>query len=1186
MSDSYYYDDEGLRPPEPTVNRAGLPALAYRVGTHASFLATMRARLSSADHPALRGLRTRATDDPAMALLDAWAYVADILSFYNERIINEGYLRTATERRSLVELARLIGYAPRPGVAASVFLAYTVEATATGDVQIGAGARAQSVPGPGEQPQSFETAEPLTARAAWSALKPRTSRPAFIILDQYGPSSLYDARLIDTIFFKGISANLRPGDMLLLVFGDEPGQQVPRKVQAVESLPAENRTKVTLQLLTVEYALQQFLVYWRKIDLQNKLGPQMLEALRTVLSQELEIRPHTLLNELLDSLVIPRHRMEEIIDGLEKAITELEPKPFDTLDDVSYMIKDVSQMDDVSQMIEGVLLIIRDILKVIGDILQNSVSTHLQAKTLSLRDLLEAFLSQVVGEGEEKIPLARLRQAANIVLQLLRHMSIAIPDQPIDTHEESQQEGSSKELFDALRAILVHLRRAPDPPAAATIKELLTRLVQPPSRPPRSAQALTSDTSRIFDGRSDALLGVLAADNPALSDTLAPALAAAAATPPPLLKAAYAMRVKAAPHGNNVPFMSFTTEGEDEIEDDRERRGKDRQMVKRREWGIDEAEDTIEIIGEIPKVPSTNQALLPLDAPYDQITQESWVVIERSNKISLSENRVTTPLIVRAIKAETVGRTAYGFPAKVTQLTLSAPWLDDSDTSLGDIRSTSVYAQGEALELADEPITSELAGGEVELDDFYADLTPGRWLIVSGERADTPGTAGVHAAELVMLAAVRHDAQDAPDQSLRASVGDPSDTAPLKLGGDTRHTTLLFANPLSYRYRRASVTISANVVRATHGESHPESLGGGDGSKPFQRFTLRQGPLTYLAAPSAAGAENTLQVRVNDVLWHPVEQLAALGPNERGYLLQTADSGTVSGVFGDGIHGARPPTGVENIRAVYRTGIGAPGNVRAEQISLLTTRPAGVRAVINPLPASGGANRDGPEAIRTSAPLTVTALDRLVSVQDYTDFARIFAGIGKAHAVRISDGTREVVHLTVAGTDDIPLDRDSDLMRNLKLALRRAGDPGVPLRLVVRRLRMLLIKARVRVHPDYLWEKVEPQVRDALRSTFSFTRRDLGQPAYAADALLTMQQVPGVVYVDLDAFGAVSAQDEHGLPLTPALLGEAMTAVMQQAVPQQAVLAALPTHRALAPAEIMYLVPSVEKTTLLLEELL
>ena len=66
-------------------------------------------------------------DDPAIATLDGWATVLDVLSFYQERIANEGYLRTATERRSILEMARSIGYELRPGVAAGTFLAFTLE---------------------------------------------------------------------------------------------------------------------------------------------------------------------------------------------------------------------------------------------------------------------------------------------------------------------------------------------------------------------------------------------------------------------------------------------------------------------------------------------------------------------------------------------------------------------------------------------------------------------------------------------------------------------------------------------------------------------------------------------------------------------------------------------------------------------------------------------------------------------------------------------------------------------------------------------------------------------------------------------------------------------------------------------------------------------------------------------------
>src|SRR5206468_7546586 len=126
------------------LNRPGLTALSYRAGTYATFFETMVARLSSlyldvptADNLStqrvypLKSLTTRDRSDFSIALLDAWAIVADVLTFYQERIANEGYLRTAIERRSIIELARLVGYRLRPGVAASVYLALTIDENET-----------------------------------------------------------------------------------------------------------------------------------------------------------------------------------------------------------------------------------------------------------------------------------------------------------------------------------------------------------------------------------------------------------------------------------------------------------------------------------------------------------------------------------------------------------------------------------------------------------------------------------------------------------------------------------------------------------------------------------------------------------------------------------------------------------------------------------------------------------------------------------------------------------------------------------------------------------------------------------------------------------------------------------------------------------------------------------------------
>src|SRR5262249_54526469 len=155
-------------------------------------------------------LTSRKDDDPSIAMLDAWATVLDALSFYQERIANEGYIRTATEKASVLELARAIGYELGPGVAAGVNLAFTIDETegSPAAITLEPGTKVQSVPGQDELPQIFETIETIEARPDWNALRPQVSE------------RVYPDTGTTTIFLQGTSLNLKVGDGLLIV-GDE-----------------------------------------------------------------------------------------------------------------------------------------------------------------------------------------------------------------------------------------------------------------------------------------------------------------------------------------------------------------------------------------------------------------------------------------------------------------------------------------------------------------------------------------------------------------------------------------------------------------------------------------------------------------------------------------------------------------------------------------------------------------------------------------------------------------------------------------------------------------------------------------------------------------------------------------------------------------------------------------------------
>ena len=258
------------------------------------------------------------------------------------------------------------------------------------------------------------------------------------------------------------------------------------------------------------------------------------------------------------------------------------------------------------------------------------------------------------------------------------------------------------------------------------------------------------------------------------------------------------------------------------------------------------------------------------------------------------------------------------------------------------------------------PLQREICGTDewIELDGLYHGLQSGRWLIVSGERTDVIDdygvVPGIRASELVMLAQTKQDVQQLESAGMQTDgyEYDYYGEARQDLPGDKTHTYLQLAKPLAYYYNRDTVTIYGNVVKATHGETRNETLGNGDGSKAFQSFALKQPPLTYVPAATPAGAESTLKVYVNDVEWHETDALAGLAPTDRRFITRTDDDGKTSVIFGNGRAGARVPTGIENVKAVYRNGIGKPGNVQAEQISLLATRPLGVKSVINPIRAS------------------------------------------------------------------------------------------------------------------------------------------------------------------------------------------------------------------------------------------
>ena len=122
----------------------------------------------------LNALGTRDDDDPAIALIDAFAGSMHILAWNVARLADDATIRRTEDRDALVDLTRLLGYEPRPALAATTTLSFTLldlEGTPKA-AKIPKGTKVASVPGQDEKPQTFETDAELDARAEWNLLKP------------------------------------------------------------------------------------------------------------------------------------------------------------------------------------------------------------------------------------------------------------------------------------------------------------------------------------------------------------------------------------------------------------------------------------------------------------------------------------------------------------------------------------------------------------------------------------------------------------------------------------------------------------------------------------------------------------------------------------------------------------------------------------------------------------------------------------------------------------------------------------------------------------------------------------------------------------------------------------------------------------------------------------------------------
>jgi len=998
-------------------NRPGLAAIAYRIGTHSEVLASLQAQLSSQKYPALAKLRTRDSDDFSIALLDAYACMADVLSFYQERLANESYLRTAGERLSLSELARLIGYRLKPGVAAETYLAFTLQepppqpassepkqASGVPDkVTLNIGIKVQSIPGPDEKPQTFETIESIEARPEWNAIKPRLTQPQIL------------SAKMNSVILQGIASNLKSGDSLLIVSGI-------KTLVRIMSISTDNKTKTT------------------RIDFTS-MNPSLSPAV-----YNRPLLPKGNVSDFPTTIALDENIVKNIIS---KTWNE---------EDLSSLVK-----------IQGWSV----------DALVSGIRTQSAKQSVTLGEGIFTFhqRASIFGWNAPKI--------------VTYNSTTPKPASDWDEWPLANDEGETRLYLDsAYGSVLpggyIAIEKPGRIPKILSAKQVMLYT--------RTAYGVSSKTTQISLAQSwwdmwsnwQSLGGVLTSDPATVSWGDGRTDVFVRGTDNALwhkwFNGTWSGWESLGGVLSSGPDVSSWAAGRLDIFV----RGTDNALWHKWFNGTWSGWESLGgVLTSDPAAVSWGEGRIDvLVRGTDNALWHKWFDGAWSGWESLGGVLSSGP-DVSSWAAGHLDVFARGSDNALWQKRFDGLF-DNKPVKLDALRDITVHAQSERIALADVPIEDMVQGDTISLDRIYLGLKKGQRIILTGECSDLTG---VVESETVQL----------KDIIIEAGF-----------------TVLTLDKTLDHSYLRNTVTIYANVARATHGETVHQTLGSGAARLSNQRYTLKHTPLTFVGAENETGAEAALEVRVNDIRWHETPTFYQTDADDRSYVLRVEEDGAGTIQFGDGHRGARLPTGQDNLRAIYRKGIGTAGNLQAGQLSQLLSRPLGLKAVSNPLPAAGGVNADSATHARRNMPLGVRTLGRVVSVQDYEDYALAFTGIAKAQATVLNTRAGRTVFITVAGDDGVQ-PPDSTLSKLLS-TLKQNGDPLVHCETKAYNKATFHLALRIKCDPDHDSKKVLADVETALRAAFSFDARDFGQVVSRSEIIAVAQEVAGVLGVDLDRF--------------------------------------------------------------------
>lgn len=1196
---------KGIETRKARYNQPGLQSIEYRLDTHSGFfnraLLSLHLQKAQDESQPLRALTTRSRDDPAIAFIDAWALVADVLTFYQERVANEGFLRTLRERRSALELARSIGYELKPGVAASVYLAFSMEEQEGSPkaIIVPKGLAVKSIPPPGKLPQTFEITEDAEARVEWNALLPMLREE-----QRVGKGST-------RVLLDGAGTSLQPGDALLFVAEDDSqrldGQAWHNCTVNEVSLGSEDIVSLKWYPPLMERT-RSFLLKGRHdltrgdpILFQRAGGPnRMLKEVRGIGDFKLATWDDPLIGGLTqlqindlssgikagDKILFgpapgQKARLIKSLNPLKRVVGEAESDLFivtlegDSLEKTS---TNILINADLKGLGKG------DAVVLVGEYRQSRIIKSM--KTINGKTLFS--WKEPLSDGTTNILLTSNPtdlKTGDLLIFLssgsdVRRVDSAeySPGRSLVTWSSPLPDGSRGTILEGDFPDVKYLLFEGDPWQVRTVVDASkcadkTLLTLDGAIEEGTTQLMARVSGSVLNPKETISFGRYAWQVRTISNIEFGSNSTGRYTrvffDSPLFGEHSRMRLKwkgeAIALNDQISFevqgwqmrilksVTFDPEGGSTLATWEEPLG----------IGLGDTGDEsfsnpqIYAMRARPDIDGSTLGIgkIDLEGTYPRILPGSWAAMTldeglyRIKTVSIMslERKVEVPLPGGAPSLE------FKSKAKVTRI---EPESSDGLENFFDLE-TALFAQSEPLILAAKKRESLIRGNSIELDRAVYGLEAEKTLIISGKlmrvRIDADdlqlaSSQGVkktlNRGDSLRVLKVSDTSDEAEREwtlvdgdgfeglltaadgeiSLQPALEDDLMVSEAVILSSTKRlegrTILSLEGSMGYCYDPETFRVSANVARATHGGTLTEVLGSGDGSKSNQRFELGKPHLTYVSAPTASGIKSTLVVRINGIEWNELPSLYGIDERSQSYIVRIDDSDLASIIFGDGKSGARLPTGNENIIATYRSGIGLEGEVAEKTLTILPSRPLGISDVTNPLPASGSAPREELADARSNAPLTVLTLDRIISLRDFENFSRTFAGIGKAQAISIPLGQSKVVHITIASSSGSKIEQESDLFVNLVAAIDALRDPVARIqeRVYVNNFqpRTFSLEAGVILDPRYIAEEVLDRIEAELRAAFSFAGRNFGQYVTAAEVLDVIQAIEGVVAVDLD----------------------------------------------------------------------